>query len=38
MIALDPTDVLTAEQVGRLLEPLIKPLPADDPFAEPAVV
>jgi hypothetical protein len=29
-IKLDPADVLTAEQVGALLEPLIKPLPSFD--------
>jgi hypothetical protein len=29
-IKLDPDDVLTAEQAGKLLEPLIKPLPAFD--------
>ncbi len=27
-IKLDPADVLTAEQAGKLLEPLIRPLPA----------
>jgi hypothetical protein len=27
LIKLDPADVLTAEQAGRLLDPLIKPLP-----------
>jgi hypothetical protein len=31
-IALDPADVLTAEQSGKLLAPLIKPLPAYNPF------
>jgi acetyltransferase-like isoleucine patch superfamily enzyme len=29
-IKLDPADVLTAEQAGKLLEPLIKPLPEFD--------
>lgn len=29
-IKLDPTDVLTADQAGTLLEPLIKPLPPFD--------
>jgi len=29
-IKLDPADVLTAEQAGKLLEPLIEPLPAFD--------
>jgi hypothetical protein len=32
IIALDPTMVITAEQSGRLLAPLIKPLPAHNPF------
>ncbi|KAA1416419.1 hypothetical protein F0U44_19080 [Nocardioides humilatus] len=32
VIALDPSEVLTAEQSGRLLAPLIKPLPAVNPF------
>jgi hypothetical protein len=32
LIKLDPADVLTAEEAGRLLEPMIKPLP---PFPEP---
>ena len=32
IIALDPADVLTAEQAGKLLDPLIKPLPAYNPF------
>jgi hypothetical protein len=32
IIALDPAMVLTAEQSGRLLAPLIKPLPAPNPF------
>ena len=32
IIALDPADVLTAEQSGKLLAPLIKPLPAHNPF------
>lgn len=31
-IELDPTDVLTVEQSAKLLDPLIKPLPADNPF------
>ena len=31
-IALDPADVLTVEQSGKLLAPLIKPLPAVNPF------
>ena len=31
-IPLDPADVLTVEQSAKLLEPLIKPLPADNPF------
>lgn len=30
LIKLDPADVLTAQQAGELLEPLIKPLPAFD--------
>ena len=30
LVKLDPADVLTAEQAGKLLEPLIKPLPAFD--------
>ncbi|WP_426570806.1 hypothetical protein [Aquihabitans sp. McL0605] len=30
LIRLDPADVLTAEQAGRLLDPFIKPLPAFD--------
>jgi hypothetical protein len=38
VIPLDPTDVLTAEQAGKLLEPFIKPLPADNPFTASAVV
>jgi hypothetical protein len=38
IIPLDPTDVLTAEQAGNLLEPFIKPLPANDPFVASAVV
>lgn len=29
-IKLDPADVLTAEQAGKLLDPYIKPLPASD--------
>jgi hypothetical protein len=32
IIPLDPEDVLTVEQAGELLAPLIKPLPADNPF------
>ena len=32
IIALDPADVLTAEQAGKLLDTLIKPLPAYNPF------
>jgi len=32
IIALDPADVLTAEQSGIFLAPLIKPLPAYNPF------
>ncbi|MFN8100049.1 MAG: hypothetical protein U0Q20_00355 [Mycobacterium sp.] len=32
IIALDPADVLTAEQSGKLLAPLIKPLPEHNPF------
>jgi hypothetical protein len=31
-IPLDPIDVLTAEQSGKLLDPLIKPLPTHNPF------
>ena len=31
IIALDPADVLTVEQAGKLLDPLIKPLPASQP-------
>jgi hypothetical protein len=37
VIPLDPTDVLTAEQAGKLLAPLIKPLPANNPFTATAV-
>jgi hypothetical protein len=33
VIPLDPPDVLTAEQSGKLLAPFIKPLPASNPFA-----
>jgi hypothetical protein len=33
IIPLDPADVLTVEQAGDLLAPLIKPLPAHNPFA-----
>jgi hypothetical protein len=29
---------LTAEQAGKLLEPFIKPLPANNPFTASAVV
>ena len=32
IIPLDPTDVLTVEQSAKLLAPLIKPLPAHNPF------
>ncbi len=32
IIPLDPSDVLTAEQAGKLLAPLIKPLPVHNPF------
>ena len=32
IIALDPTEVLTVEQSATLLAPLIKPLPAHNPF------
>ena len=32
IIPLDPSDALTAEQAGKLLAPLIKPLPAHNPF------
>ena len=32
IIPLDPADVLTVEQSGTLLAPLIKPLPAYNPF------
>jgi hypothetical protein len=31
-IELDPVDVLTVEQSAKLLDPLIKPLPAHNPF------
>ncbi|MDG5481641.1 hypothetical protein [Mycolicibacterium gadium] len=31
-IELDPVDVLTVEQSAKLLDALIKPLPADNPF------
>jgi len=30
LIKLDPADILTAEQAGKLLEPQIKPLPPFD--------
>lgn len=33
IIPLDPIDVLTVEQSAKLLSPLIKPLPAHNPFA-----
>ena len=32
VIALDPMEVLTAEMSGKLLDPLIKPLPSRNPF------
>ncbi|OBK18580.1 hypothetical protein [Mycobacterium asiaticum] len=32
IILLDPADVLTVQQSALLLDPLIKPLPADNPF------
>lgn len=32
VIPVDPADVLTAEQSGKLLAPLIKPLPTYNPF------
>lgn len=32
IIPLDPEDVLTVEQAGKLLAPLIKPLPSYNPF------
>ena len=32
IIPLDPVDVLTVEQARKLLDPLIKPLPAYNPF------
>jgi hypothetical protein len=32
IIALDPSEVLTVEQSGKLLDPLIKPLPEHNPF------
>jgi hypothetical protein len=38
IIPLDPADVLTAEQSSKLLAPLIKPLPADNPFIAVAAV
>ena len=37
VIALHPANVLTAEQAGKLLEPFIKPLPANNPFTASAV-
>jgi hypothetical protein len=38
VIPLDPADVLTVAQSGKLLAPLIKPLPADNPFSVSAAV
>jgi hypothetical protein len=38
IIPLDSADVLTAEQSGKLLAPLIKPLPTNNPFTVSAVV
>ena len=32
IIPLDPSEVLTVEQAGKLLDPLIKPLPEHNPF------
>ncbi|WP_431950359.1 hypothetical protein [Nocardia lijiangensis] len=32
VVPLDPSEVLTVEQSGKLLDPLIKPLPAYNPF------
>ncbi len=32
IIPLQPHEVLTAEQAGKLLDPLIKPLPEHNPF------
>jgi len=32
IIPLDPADILTVEQAGKLLDPWIKPLPAYNPF------
>ena len=32
IIPLDPVDVLTVEQSAKMIDPLIKPLPADNPF------
>jgi hypothetical protein len=32
IIPLDPAEVLTVEQAGKLLDPLIKPLPEHNPF------
>jgi hypothetical protein len=37
IIPLDPVDVLSVEQAGKLLAPLIKPLPTDNPFTAQAV-
>ena len=34
IIPLDPADVLTVEQAGKLLDPLIKPLPSYNPFTD----
>lgn len=34
IIPLDPSEVLTVEQSGKLLAPLIKPLPAYNPFTD----
>lgn len=33
-IRLDPVDVLTVDQSAKLLDPLIKPLPAHNPFVD----
>src|SRR6516164_281560 len=38
IIPLDSADVLNAEQSGKLLAPLIKPLPTNNPFTVSAVV
>jgi hypothetical protein len=37
VIPLHPANVLTAERAGKLLEPFIKPLPANNPFTASAV-